>query len=78
MIVRGLYPTYTEFLHPRTVTKLAVRTILCVYFLQEHLHVYYSVHLFFLSFFFFYVKKFEQFKGMSKICLGLVYHYGHQ
>ena len=47
MIVRGLYPTYTEFLHPRTVTKLAVRTILCVYFLQEHLHEYYSVHLFF-------------------------------
>ena len=70
MIVRGLYPTYTEFLHPKTVTKLVVRTVLFVYFLQEHLHEYYSVHLFFLPFFFFYVKKFKQFKGMSKIVLG--------
>lgn len=51
MIVRGSYPTYTEFLHPKTVTKLAVRTVLCAYFLQEHLHEYISVHLFF-SFFF--------------------------
>lgn len=35
MIVRGSYPTYTEFLHPKTVTKLAVRTVLCVYFCKN-------------------------------------------
>lgn len=57
-------------LAPQDCKKLVVRTVLCVYFLQEHLHEYYSVRLFFLPFFFFYVKKFKQFKGMSKIVLG--------
>ena len=65
-VISNLY----GILAPKTVTKLVVRTVLCAYFLQEHLHEYYSVHLFFLSFFFFYVKKFEQFKGMSKIVWG--------